>query len=278
VAHFEFEWRSEDDLCICGQGWKPEGNSKGLVGLVHGLGEHSGRYERLGTDFAEAGCVLASFDLRGHGRSEGARGDAPSYEALLDDVGMLLERASELFPGVPQFLYGHSLGGGLVLNYALRRSAHLAGIIATSPWLRTRSVLPAWKMVMGRVLYRVVPALAMSNGVESKDLSHDPGLVYHEDPLVHDRVSARLGMEAIVAGEWALAHASEFALPLLLVHGDADPITSCDATQEFAARVPGDCTLKIWPGLYHETHNELNRDDVVAFTLQWIRAHSGVDR
>ena len=275
MEHVEFGWQSADGLQFFAQSWKPAEDPYGVICLVHGLGEHSGRYEYLAEDFVRAGYAFAGFDMRGHGRSDGPRGHIPSYAVLIDDVSLFLNQLSIAFPGVPRFLYGHSLGGGVVLNLGLRSTADIAGIIATSPWLRTTTPPPGWKLALGRLLYRVSPGFGMPSGLESGGLSHDPDLVlaYDEDPLVHSRISAQLGMDAIDAGEWALDHADEFALPVLLVHGNADPITSCEATCQFGSQVSGDCTVKVWPGLYHETHNEPNRDEVVAFTLEWVRAH-----
>jgi len=270
----EFGWQSVDGLRLFARNWQPAGDPCGVVCLVHGLGEHCGRYSHVAENFVKSGYAFAGFDLRGHGRSDGQRGHAPSYGALLDDVSLFLHHVSVIFPGVPRFLYGHSLGGGVALNYGLRCNADLAGIVATSPWLRTTTPPPGWKVVLGRLLYRVAPGFALANGLDSGDLSHDHDLVYDEDPLVHSKISAQLAIDAIEAGEWALNHADELVLPVLLVHGDADAITSYEATRQFGSKVRGDCTLKVWPGLFHETHNELNRDEIVAFNLEWVRAHT----
>jgi alpha-beta hydrolase superfamily lysophospholipase len=163
-----------------------------------------------------------------------------------------------------------------VLFYSLRRKPRLAGVIASAPSLRLAFKPPAWKTTMGRLLYNLMPAFSMPSGLETAALSHDLSVVdaYVHDPLVHNRVSARLGIGTIDVGEWILAHASEFSLPLLVFIGSQDRLTSADASREVAAKVPGDCTFKLWDGLYHETHNEPQKAEVLGFMIQWIKAHT----
>jgi alpha-beta hydrolase superfamily lysophospholipase len=277
MQHIEFTQPASDGIQFYFQSWQPETPLKAVVCMVHGLGEHSGRYAHVAAALNAAGYALFGFDLRGHGKSDGPRGHTPSYDTLLDDIGRLLDEAAARYPGLPRFLYGQSLGGNLVLNYALRRKPAIAGVVATSPWLRLSSAPPAARMTLGRVMNRLLPAFVQSSGLDPTGLSRDPEVVraYKVDPLVHDRLSARLGMAAIANGEWAIAHAAEFpAVPLLLVHGTGDPMTSAVATQEFAAKVPGGCTLKLWEGFYHETHNEPEKADVLAFMIGWLQQHT----
>jgi alpha-beta hydrolase superfamily lysophospholipase len=285
MPHFDFALPAADGVQLYFQAWQP-GAPRGVVCLVHGLGEHSGRYTHVAAALNEANYALLGFDLRGHGKSAGPRGHTPSYDTLLDDIGRLLDEAVKRYPGLPCFLYGHSLGGSLVLNYALRRkltlsgeerSRRIAGIISTSPSLRTATPPPSVKVAIGKLLYNLAPGLQMANGLDRSSLSRDPKVIeaYSADPLVHDRISARLGLDLLQSGKWALAHAAEFPLvPLLLVHGTADRITSAPATQEFASKVRGDCTLKLWERFYHETHNEPEKDQVLRFMIGWLDASS----
>jgi len=219
--------------------------------------------------------VLLAPDLRGHGQSDGPRGHAPCYEALLDDITLLLDKGREL-AAAPQFLYGHSLGGNLLLVHALRRRPALAGLIATGPWLELAMRVPAWKTRLGKVMCRIAPTFAMPNGLNRPDLSRDADVVraYETDPLVHDRISARMGMDLLDAGAWALAHAGELELPVLLMHGLADRITSAQASRRFAERVHGDCTYRGWEGLRHEIHNEPEKGEVLAAVIAWLGAHA----
>ena len=272
MNHIEFTRQSPDKLQFHFQGWEPEASLRAIVCLVHGLGEHTGRYAHVAAALNEAGYAVLGFDLRGHGKSEGLRGHTPSYDALMDDIGRLLDEAAQRYPGKSQFIYGHSLGGNLALNYALRRKSPLAGVVSTSPAIRVGKPLPATQLTLAKVMNKLRPTMQMPNGLALDNLARDPEVIraYRSDPLVHDKISVRLAVEMLQAGEWALAHAAEFPLPLLLVHGSADELTSAAATQEFAGKVRGDCTLKIWDGFYHETHNEPEKAEVLAFMVAWI--------
>ena len=276
MNHIEFTRQSPDKLQFYFQGWEPETSPRAVVCLVHGLGEHTGRYAHVAAALNDAGYAVLGFDLRGHGKSEGLRGHTPSYDTLMDDIGRLLDEAAQRYPGKAQFIYGHSLGGNLVLNYALRRKPPLAGVVSTSPAIRVAKPLPATQLTLAKVMNKLQPTMQMPNGLTLDSLARDPEVIraYKSDPLVHNKISVRLAVEMLQAGEWALAHAAEFPLPLLLVHGSADEITSAAATQEFAGKVRGDCTLKIWDGFYHETHNEPEKAEVLGFMVAWFGSHT----
>ncbi|MCS6844193.1 MAG: lysophospholipase [Caldilineales bacterium] len=271
---YDVQWRSADGLLLVGRCWEPDDQPKAVVCLVHGLGEHCGRYAHVAAALNNAGYAVLACDKRGHGRSEGKRGYVPSYDALMDDIGLLLEQAAQRFPGKPRFLYGHSLGGNEVLNYALRRRPDVVGVVSTSPGLRPGFKPPALQLAAGRLMNRLWPAFTMPNGLEMDALCRDPAVIaaYQADPLNHDRLSARLGIGLLEAGEWAIAHAAEFPVPLLLMHGTGDRLTSPQASVEFASRAPR-CTLQLWEGLYHETHNDPEKDQVIAFMVRWLDEH-----
>jgi alpha-beta hydrolase superfamily lysophospholipase len=272
TEHFEERWTAADGLTLFAQGWLPHGEPRAVACLVHGLGEHSGRFGHVAAHLCRAGYALMALDLRGHGRSGGPRGHSPGYDAILNDIGLLLAEAARRFPGRPLVLYGHSLGGALVLNYALRRKPEIAGVIASSPGLRP-AVQPArWKVALGRAMRGAWPSLSLANGLEIEAISRDPEVVaaYRADPLVHDRVSVRLGTDILETGEWALAHAAEFPRPLLLTHGDADRITSTAASRAFAAEAGARCALRIWECCYHEVHNEPEKEAFLAHLTAWL--------
>jgi acylglycerol lipase len=270
----EMEWKSKDHLNIYARYWQPEGNLKGTICLVHGLGEHSGRYSHVGQFLNSAGYALLATDLRGHGKSEGQRGHTPSMEALREDISRQLEEVQEQVPGAPIFLYGHSLGGTLVLSYGIRLNPKINGVIATGPLLRTGFEPPAWKLSLGRMMRNLFPTFTMSNEIDRDGLSRDPQVVhaYKTDPLVHDRLSAQLGIDMIEEGLWLLENASTLEVPTLLMHGSNDRICSLQASQEFAQKAGTSCTLKIWEGHYHEIHNEPEKDQVLEYFLQWLNA------
>lgn len=276
MAHTAFTWQTSDRLQLFAQVWQPEVEPRGVVCLVHGLGEHSGRYAHVGAALTQARYALLGFDLRGHGKSEGQRGHAPSWDDLLDDVARLLDEAAQRFPDCPRFLYGHSLGGTLVLTYALRRRPQLAGVIASGSLLRPAFTPPAWKVSLGRLMYRVRPTFSMHNEVDPQRISRDAQVVraYVNDPLVYDRLSARLGMDMLWCGEWALEHAAQFTLPLLVLHGSADALCSPEANRQFADHVTCDCTYSPLAGLYHEVHNEPEQKEVFDTMIAWLEAHT----
>lgn len=272
MKHSEFEFKTFDGLSLFGQSWQPEDQSRAVICLVHGMGEHSERYAHVADALTQAGYTLISFDLRGHGKSSGPRGHIPSYEALMQDISFLLESANKKFPQLPFFLYGHSLGGNLVLNYVLRYKPQLKGVIVTGPWLRLAFEPPAFKVTLGKMMNKIWPSFSQSSGLDTKVLSHDPHVVraYENDPLVHDHISARMFIGIYQAGQWALEHASEFSLPLFLMQGGADKIISVEAGREFAGKIKENCTLKIWDGLYHEIHNEPEKEEVFKFLIDWL--------
>ncbi|MCH5373226.1 MAG: lysophospholipase, partial [Planctomycetes bacterium] len=176
----------------------------------------------------------------------------------------------------PRFLYGHSLGGNLVANFALRRHPELSGLVIASPLLLPTIPPPKWKVVLGHALNYVWPTATFNKGSDPYALSHDPEAVerYLEDPLVHYRVSARLAVEMLAAGRWALKHAGELSLPTLLMHGDDDPITSVEASRQFGANSRSSCTLKIWEGMVHELHWDTRRAEVLSYVIDWLRRQS----
>src|SRR5262245_17796575 len=211
-----FEWfqQAGDGPKLFAQCWQPDSEAAAVICLVHGLGEHSGRYSNLATALTDSGYALMAFDHRGHGKSQGPRGHTPSYDTLMDDIGRMLDEAAARFPNLPRFIYGHSMGGNLALNYVLRRRPELAGAIASGPWLRTTFAPPAWKVVLGRTMNNLLPSLTQPSGLDVQAIARDAAVVraYQGDPLIHERISARLFVSCYDAGLWALDHAAEFAL------------------------------------------------------------------
>lgn len=269
---YEWTWKSSDGLEMFSRGWAPEKKPRAVLVLTHGLGEHCGRYAHVGAALAGKGYALLGFDLRGHGKSGGPRGHAPAFESFMDDIDGMFAQSAARYPGVPRVLYGHSLGGILALNYVLRRKPALAGAVVTAPGLRTALELQAAKVFLAKALGTLLPKAGLPSGLETRLLSRDAQVVerYVSDPLVHDRISFGMAKSSIEAIAWAFEHASEFAVPLLLMHGTDDGIAYARGSREFADNVPGDCTLKLWEGLYHEIHNEPEKEEVLAFLLDWL--------
>ena len=269
-----FELPTCDGLALAAADWPAADppHQRGVVVLVHGLGEHMARYPHVVARLQRADFSVLAYDQRGHGTSPGRRGFVPSFDQLLDDLQTAHEAAATRRPGLPVFLYGHSLGGLLVLLAALQRRPAVRGIVCTGPFLRAAFRPPRGKVLLAKMAARMWPHLVLGSGLDPYGLSRDSAVVraYIEDPLVHDRLSSRLGAGMLEGGEWALAHAAEMYLPLLLMHGAADPLTSAAASQEFAAAVPTACTMRIWEGLYHEIHNEPEQGQVLDVMCGWL--------
>lgn len=274
MNHFETSLKTDDGLELFAQGWEPERAPQAVVCLVHGLGEHSGRYAHLGRHLCQEGFALQAFDLRGHGRSEGLRGHTPSFQAFMKDIDLLLDAVQDRYPGLPRFLYGHSLGGVLVLNYLLRRKPDLAGVVASAPGLRTALEQQTIKVGLAKVMGSMAPRVSLPTGLDPQHICRDPEVVeaYRHDPLVHDRATFRMAKETLEAIQWAFVNAHECHAPLLIMHGKDDPLAYPEGSQEFASRVTGQCTLKLWDGMYHEIHNEQQQHEVFAYLTDWLRS------
>ncbi len=249
------------------------GAARGSVLMTHGMGEHSGRYAHVVRRLNAAGIRVFAWDLRGHGRSEGRRGDVGAYATLIDDLLEVWTLASSE-PG-PLFLYGHSLGGQLALNFAVRHKPNATGLIVTSPWLRLAFAPPRWKLALARIAARVWPSFTQDTEVAPWRLSRDLNFLVAmpDQHLLHHRISARM-FQAVSAGALdAWRDAGEIDYPMLLVHGAHDPVTSVAATKQFFQALRSrDKSLVIVPEALHETHNDLCRDSVLNQITGWIEA------
>ena len=274
MKHFESNWQNKAGLNFYIQGWEPEQKPKAVIALIHGFGEHTDRYAHVGEAFNKAGYALIGFDLRGHGKSGGVRGHTPSYDALMDDIADFMALIETRYPGLPRFLYGHSMGGNQVLNFCLRRKPDVVGVIATGPWLKLAFDAPALQLMMAKTINQIAPGFTQNPNLKTAALSHDQKVVdaYNNDPLVHAKISVRLFVGMYKSGLWALDHAGEFSVPLLLMHGTADRITSCAASAEFAIRAGKIVTWHPWDSFYHEIHNEPEKAEVLKTMIGWLDA------
>ena len=272
---FETKTLSRDGLELLGKGWEPQGRpSKAVVCLVHGHGEHVNRYNHVAEALTSEGYALFGFDLRGHGRSAGPRGHTPSMEALMQDVDGLLEQARARYSGLPMFLYGHSLGAAITLIYCLYRKPTLKGVVATGPSFHTSVEQQQFKITMAKLLGSLMPSVAIASGLDPNALTHEAEVVraYINDPLVHDKISLGLGKIMLEENRRALEHASEFPLPLLLMHGKEDTIAFPSSSVEFAAPLKEKCTLMLWNDMMHEIHNETEQREVFKTMTIWMDA------
>ncbi|MCX6085484.1 MAG: lysophospholipase [Caldiserica bacterium] len=274
----EFRYRSKDKLNLYARVWTPEGNVRGVVALVHGLGEYGGRYMDVGQSFVDRGYAFVAGDLRGHGVSEGRRAFVSHLDDFMDDLDRYRDEVRARFPGKSLFLYGFSMGSTIGAAYLIRRHPHVAGAILCSGGF---VMPPASAAAMGKVrtLRHLVPTMAVSNGMGANrdKVCHDVGLLdaYDADPLVYKRIT--VGLAAVIgeANTEALARAGEIQVPLLVMHGADDVIALPEGSQRLAAGAFGDVTLKLWPGLYHFIHHEPDgaKEKVLGFAADWLDAH-----
>lgn len=244
---------------------------------VHGLGEHAGRYAWFAQQIAMDGGNFCILDLRGHGRSNGRRGHSSSYQQLISDIEFFVSQ--QKIEDIPAFFFGHSLGGGLAINYALELSSDtkdvdsiFLGFIASSPLLKLSFEPPTWKLFLARALAKIWPSFSLDRDINPDVLTRDKNLVeaYRTDPLNHELVSAAMTLGFLEAGESALRAASKLKIPTLILHGEEDQVTDIKSSRQFAESAAGVASFKSFPDCYHELINEINRDQVVGFITEWI--------
>jgi alpha-beta hydrolase superfamily lysophospholipase len=274
MQHSVFQIDTPNQLHLFGQQWLPDNKTeiKAVVCLMHGLGDHSGRYQTLVNGLIRASYAMVALDQIGHGKSEGQRGHVRQYDDLMDTIALLLAKAKGDYHAIPIFLLGHSWGGNQVINFALRRKPVLAGVVAMSPWLELAFKPPIWKLWLGKGMNSLFPSFSQPNGLVVDFISRDPAVrqAYVNDPLVHNKISARLFTHTHLAAEWALAHAQEFPLPLLLIHGSKDGLISVEGTKAFARQLNNNAVLRVFEGMYHETHNDIGKEAVIKMIIQWL--------
>lgn len=256
--------------------WEVQGPEAAVL-VVHGLFEHSRRYQELGEALAAFRFSTFALDLRGHGASEGRRGHTQRFDVLLQDLDRFRREVQGLVPaGVPLFLLGHSMGALIALRYLEEYDAPLAGAILTSPWLGTAYPAPRWKVLLANVLTHVLPALPFRLQLDPRDLSHDDERVadYREDPEIHSRITPRLFTEMSGAIEMAFRRGDRIRTPLLFLLAGEDTIVSTDRSLAFARSLPvNGVTVDVLDGMRHEVLQERSRGEVVTEIRDWIGDH-----
>ena len=256
--------------------WLPGEPVRAAILLVHGLGEHSGRYEYLARHCTARGFAVHAIDHYGHGKSDGHPGYVERFSVYLDGVAALLDEVHEAHADTPIFLLGHSMGGLIAATLLLERQESFRACVLSGPAFRSDEEPPAFVMAFVRLLAVIAPTAPLL-GLDPAGVSRDAEVVkaYVADPLVHHgKLSARLIAEMSGAMRSALAHAGQIRLPLLVMHGDADVLTSPAGSQELCDTVSSDDKpLKLYPGLYHEIFNEPEKDQVLDDMTTWLEAH-----
>lgn len=258
------------------QSWLPDGAAKAALILVHGFGEHSGRYEHVARYFTERGFAVYAIDHEGHGKSDGTPGHVERFSVYFDGVTRIVERARAEQGDIPLFLVGHSMGGLIAAAYLMDHQDEFAGCVLSGPALASDAAPPSWLRSINRLLSALLPKLGMIK-LDATGVSRDPDVVerYLADPLVFKgKLTARLLDELLGQADAVLAHAGEIRLPILLLHGEADQLTAPSGSIALHETVASDDkTLKIYPGLFHEIFNEPEKEQVLADMYAWLDQH-----
>jgi alpha-beta hydrolase superfamily lysophospholipase len=277
VPSSAIEVRLDRGTKLPGRAWCAD-RPRALIAIVHGLGEHSGRYAALAADLVQARFSVVSLDLPGHGEGPGPRGDVPSWTMVRDQVVPAMFTASRGLPGqppeLPHVLLGHSMGGVLALDFALAHPRDLLAVIASAPALRS-TIPPWWKLTLANVARVTSPAMGFPNGIDESGISRDPEVIRgrENDPLVHDRISPRLYFDFNEARQRVLRDARRLQVPALLLQGTADRVVDPRGALEFNGAAPhGLSRLMTYPDAYHEIFNDGARAQAIQDTLQWLDA------
>jgi lysophospholipase len=257
--------------------WEAPKSRAALV-VVHGLGEHSGRYAEFGERMAGYGISTFAMDLRGHGLSEGRRGHVPSFDVFLQELDRFRREVEGLADfRVPMFLLGHSLGGLIAVRYEEEYNTRFEGTIIISPWLATAMTVARWKANAAHALAKLLPALPFRANIRAEHVSRDPEIVeaYRADPLVHDTVTPRFFSEVSSAMGLALQRSDRIQEPLLFMAAGDDRLVDTERSLRFARSIVApDLTVRVYPGHYHELLNELDRATIHREIRDWIAARA----
>jgi alpha-beta hydrolase superfamily lysophospholipase len=274
ITHTEGSIIGNQGMALFLQSWRPE-QPRAAVALSHGLGEHSGRYGHVITELNARGYAVYAVDHRGHGRSPGQRAYIDSWEDFRAGLRALVAHTRASEPGLPVFLIGHSLGGLIALDYVLHEPAGLQGIVASAPALSNTGLAPIL-ILLSKLLSRIAPTFTLQSNLPISGISRDPAVqqAYTNDPLVSHVGTPRLATESFATMDWTNAHAGDLKLPLLLIHGEADPIVLPESSYRFLANAGSSDKQRIsYPGVVHETHNDIGWQRPVDDIANWLDKH-----
>ena len=263
-------------LDLRGRLWRGT-EDRGVVIVVHGLGDHSGRYQELAAGLTPHGWQVFAFDLPGHGHSPGQRGVADRYHGLLADIDAARGTVAQTTRS-PQVLLGHSMGGNLVLNYALRRNsfpngqAALAGMVLSAPMLLPPKPPPRPQIFAAWLTGKLFPWVRIKQRVDVDKLTADAerAKALRSDSLMHSKISLYLATQLLAQGRWALDHAREVDVATLILFGQQDELIDLSACQHVAVRIGHQATLESWPEARHELFHDRSRDRVTERLVKWL--------
>jgi alpha-beta hydrolase superfamily lysophospholipase len=253
--------------------WQANNKPRAVLFIVHGLGEHSGRYEEFAGVLAKNDIATFIFDHRGHGQSEGKRGQAQSIEQLLEDTEFALMKCRSLFLEIPLFMMGHSMGGQVAATFIKKaKSKEISGAIISSGWFRLHNPPPKWLWQLVHFLKKIAPRFRLSNGLDAIHISSvkEEVEMYQHDNLIHDKISLALSYTLFFNGIEIINKKSEVRIPVLVCHGDQDKITSMEASKDLAQNLGDVAEFISWPGSFHEPHHDHDKEKVMQFYADWI--------
>jgi alpha-beta hydrolase superfamily lysophospholipase len=275
MEHNEGTFRGFGSIELVYQRWRPTGEPRAVVAIVHGFGEYSGRYMNVVNCLVPDGYAVYAFDLRGYGRSPGQRGFINLWSDYREDTHAFVQFVAAQEIKRPLFLLGHSLGGLIALEYVLHYPEGLSGVIASGPLLVQPGVSPVLLM-LSHLLSRIYPTFSLKTGLDASTISRDPAVVtaYQADPLVHSYGTPRLSTEIAAAVAWTQAHAPDLKLPILIIHGGADRLVSPEGSRNFFDKLTISDKQRIeYAGAYHECHNDVIFQQVLTDLEKWLQKH-----
>lgn len=271
--HDEGFLRGSDGGNLYHQRWFPDHYSRAVIVLVHGLGEHSGRYQHVAEALTGAGYAVHAVDHRGHGKSDGKRAYVKQFRELVDDLDIFRRHVAQEHPELPMVLVGHSMGGTIALAYALDHPDDVDALVLSGPALKAGDDFSETQLKIFKLLAKVAPGIR-PQGLSAEAISRDPAVVaaYIADPLVFNgKVSAGLGAGIFNQMDEFPPRYAELRLPTLLLHGTADKLTNIEGTRELeAGAVNAEVTAHHYDGLYHEVFNEPEQQQVIGDLLSWL--------
>ncbi|OLP15478.1 hypothetical protein BST81_26005 [Leptolyngbya sp. 'hensonii'] len=278
MRHIEGQVRSPDGLSLYYQSWLPQTPAKATIGMIHGLGSHSGQFENMVQILVPCGYGVYGLDLRGHGKSPGQRGYINSWAEFRGDVDSLWQVMGHQHPTLPRFMLGHSLGAVVVLDYALRSPSSLPGIITMAPALKPAGV-PPLRLAIGQMLSQVWPRFSLNTGIPENAGSHRTrGTAYLQDPLRHRKGTARLATEFLQASHWVQTHLHHWQSPILTVHGSKDIVALPEGSRILFEQIPiRDKEQREYEGAFHDLHQDSNTCQIVRDMVHWLDRHTARD-
>ena len=277
MQHSEFHFEGMNSCTLYAQCWLPEVSPRAVIAIVHGIGDHSGRYMNIVKHLVSNEYGVYGYDLRGHGNSPGQRGHIDSWKEYRNDLLNFINVIKAQHPERLIFLLGHSMGALIALDFILSDNEELAGAIISGAPIEPLGVAKPYKVALARILSRIYPRFPIDLGLDLDAISRISSVVksYKDDPLVHGKISARWGTEVLSTLESVKMRGEDIGIPLLMIHGEADRLNSAEGAKEFFDRIRGgDKVFISYPAGYHELHNDLDSEIMLNDLLNWVNRHN----